>query len=707
MSEDVLAPSVSDLTQRVRYVTHEVAAHLKPGRNTIGLWLGGGWAHFPTYAREDKPIAIAQLELPGPDGGRRIVTDDTWRVRDSNRSLRGAWRFGWFGGERVDGRFALPEWCDPGLDDADWSPATTYTSDLILSAEKVEPNRRVKEYRPIAIEERAPGVWRVDMRHNFTGWIEMTLRGTPGETATLGFAEREDQERTYTQHAEVIFGESGEEVFRHRFNYAAARWITVRGVREAPRADEIRGWLVRTAYRRVGNFSCSNELYNRIFETVRHTYESLSLGGYVVDCPHRERQGYGGDAHATMETSLALFEQGAFHTKWLEDWRDVQSENGNVPYTAPTYEGGGGPAWSGVCIALPWELYVAYGDRRILEECYPMMQRWLAFLDTQCRVEEGDDEAILHRYGHENWGFLGDWVPPGRQQNSAGRVDEESTLFFNNCYRFWSVRRMARIAQILERPDDAGRYAADAERIGGIVHERFFDPATATYANGEQPYLAFPLLAGLVPPEHVAAVSARLEREILEVKQGHVDSGIHGTYFLLKQLTESGRSDLAATMIAQTDYPSWGHMLEEGATTIWEQWDGEHSRLHSSFLSVGAWFVEGVVGLRADPEHPGFERFFIRPGLVGGLTSARTRFDSIRGPITVAWNLDGETLSLDFEVPPNASAIVSVPAISAGAVQEDGGGAEHSPGVRLVGFEDGWATFEVGSGRYAFVSRVE
>ncbi len=701
VGDHVLTPSISDLSKRARYVTYDIRDYLYPGRNTVALWLGGGWAHFPTFGCEDKPLVMARIDVTGDDGSTaRVVTDESWKVHPSHRTLLGGWRFGRFGGERVDAGAQDREWNESDFDDSEWAAATPYDPEIRLSAEMIEPNRLDEKIAPRAIEELEDGGWRVDMGRNYTGWTELYLRGEPGATVTLTFSEREDEECTYDQRSELVLDEGGEGLFRHRFNYATGRWITVRGAELPLQADDITGGLVRNGYRCVGRFACSDGLLNRIYETVLWTYQCLSLGGYVVDCPHRERQGYGGDAHATMETALASFEKGAFFTKWMQDWRDVQSEDGDIPYTAPTYEGGGGPAWSGVCIALPWEVYLAYGDTWILEENYPMMQRWLRFLDTQ---SEGD---ILHRYGHENWGFLGDWVPPGRQQGSDGRVDERSTSFFNNCYRFYSVKRMAEIAEILGRMDDAAVYRERAEVLRRVVHEEYFDPETATYANGEQPYLAFPLLAGLTPPEHVPAVMANLERKILQEREGHVNSGIHGTYFLLKWLTETGRQDLVHEMVSKTDYPSWGHMLEEGATTIWEQWDGLHSRCHSSFLSVGAWFMEGVAGIRPDPARPGYEHFFIVPALVGDLTWARASLDSIRGLIASSYEIEGNAVTLSIEIPPNTSATVFVPADDPTAVTESGMPAGEAVGVRFLRHEEGAAVYEVVSGSYLFESKV-
>jgi hypothetical protein len=421
----------------------------------------------------------------------------------------------------------------------------------------------------------------------------------------------------------------------------------------------------------------------------------LSLGGYVVDCPHRERMGYGGDAHATMMTALAHFGVEAFYRKWLEDWRDVQYANGDLPFTAPTYDGGGGPAWSGIVIALPWEHYVAYGDRRVLEANYPTMKRWLAF------VEEHAVNDLLEPYGDKDWGFLGDWVPPGRDQGEH-RVDARSTLFFNDCYWLASVEKAARIARVLGRDDEAASYRARAAKIRRAVQAEFYDAARGTYANGEQPYLALALLEELPPAELRPVIVAKLEREIRSTNSGHVNAGIHGTYFLLEALMRERRDDLIFEIASKTDYPSWGWMLANGATTLWEQWDGENSRLHSSFVSIGAWFVESLAGIRADPEHPGYEHFFVEPAIVGDLTFARASLRSVRGTIESAWRIAGGALTLEVTVPPSTTATIAVPSSDPTRVTESGNEIASSPGVLDARAERDRLSCRVASGRYAF-----
>ena len=690
VGDAILSPSISEMGKRVRAVTYDVAPYLRPGRNTVGLWLASGWGGFDRFRQPHHSLAIARLDAWTASGRTTLVTDAGWHWRPSR-----TWAIGGFpthGGERVETPDAPAGWCS---DDASvgWEPVALRDLKVTLSAEMLEPNRKVREYRPASITRRPNGC-RIDMGLSFSGWLALRLHGKPGGVATITVSERPGDDDSFRQRSELVLGPDGWGLFRNRFNYVAGRWVTVTGIDQAPERDDVRGWLVRSGYERATRFRCSDELLNRIYDTTLHTFESLSISGYTVDCPHRERMGYGGDAHATMEAAMRNYGMGAFYTKWLQDWRDVQQPNGDLPYTAPTYNGGGGPSWSGICVTMPWALYRATGDTAVLAANYPTMQRWLAFLQTHTR------NGLLEKWGGE-WDFLGDWVPPGRDQG-ANRVDALSTLFYNNCYQVYNLRIAARVADLLGRHADARTYAARAEACAAAVHARFYRPAERTYAAGGQLNLALPLLTGVTPAELRPAVEANLVREITDVKRGHVDTGIHGTYFLIQQLLAMGRDDLVCLMARQTDYPGWGHMLTQGATTIWEQWDGQNSLLHSSFLSIGQWFIEGAAGIRPDPSRPGYGSFIIKPSVTRQLKWAQGSYDSQHGRIEVRWRRSAQGLQMDVTVPPNAEAIISVPAPSGATVTEGGTPAAKSPGVTAVGRQGGFAVYSVGSGRYAF-----
>jgi len=697
VGEAVLAPGVSDLSQRVRWVAYDLTGHLERGRNALGLWLSAGWARFERFGVARAPLVLLRADVELANGRTfRVVSDGSWRARASPSTHLGGWGFADFGGERWDARADEPDWCAAQLDDAGWERALERDLEVTLSARRSEPDREIEALAPIAIEELGPGVFRIDMGRSTTGFFEARLIGAPGATVTLTWSERAEEETTYAQRSECVLDAHGRATFRNRFDYAAGRWITLRGPIEAPRAVDVSGWLVRSGYARAAEFECSDPLLQRIHDTIVWTFECLSQGGILADCPHRERLGYGGDAHATLGTGLTHFALARFYSDWLEDWRDVQGRDGGLPYTAPTCGGGGGPSWSGIVAYLPWELYVATGARRVLEESYPTAKRWLEFIDA--RMQDG----LLQPYGDPLWGFLGDWVPPGRGQSPGERVDERSTLFFNNAYLVLCLDRMARAATVLGLDGEVRDWRRRADELRDTLHARFYDAERASYTNGEQPYLALALLARIVPADPRPAVLARLEHEIRVVNQGHVDSGIHGTAFLLRALAEEERHDLVLELARQTTYPGWGHMLEEGATTIWEQWDGVHSRLHSSFLSLGEWFVQGVAGIRPDPERPGYEHVIVRPAPVGDLTSARARFDSVRGPIEVEWERAGERFTLRVSVPPGSTATIHVPTDEVDAVLEGGRPATEAAGVSTRRGPAGTAAFEVESGRYEF-----
>ena len=616
-----------------------------------------------------------------------------------------------YGGEYYDATQELPNWCDVDLDDRYWKAVTVYHPTLMVSAEILEPNRRTKEITPIKIEEIQEGAYRVDMGVNFTGMVEIDLKGEPGKVVEMQFSEDPKKMITHRLHSAYRIGPSGKGTFRNRFNYGSGRWILIKGLNYKPSLNEIRGYLVRTDFQRAGWFESSNELLNNIYAITLWTYENLSLGGYVVDCPQRERMGYGGDAHATTQTALNNYHLGAFYTKWSQDWRDVQGkdtawglgekstsqkakENGNLPYTAPTYWGGGGPAWSGYCVTLPWYLYRHYGDMRILEANFGTIKRWLAFLETKSK------DNMLVRWGGE-WDFLGDWLWPGAEGVNG---DTRETLFFNNCYWIYNLQTAARIADALGNKDVATEYRQRAKVVAQAVHREFFDPQENGYVNNLQAYLAIALLVGLPPEEVRPAVWKRFEDEILVHRNGHFWGGITGGYFIVKNLLESDRQDLMYVMATKEDYPSWGNMLRRGATTLWEAWDGRNSLLHSSYLHIGAWFIEGLAGIRPDPEQPGYKHFILKPGVMKeqGLDWVKARLESPYGLIRSEWTIGNKSLRLKVSVPPNTTATVYLPTANPRSIKEGNTPLTQSDGVGHVRNQGGYSIIEIQPGHYSF-----
>ncbi len=721
VGDTVLAPSVVNYRKRARYVTYEIADYLKAGKNVIGLWLGVSWSIYPQYQTPDKPqtpIVLAQAEIELPDGkATQITTDDTWRTHASPNTLLGVWNFMNFGGESYDARKEVSGWCEVDFDDSGWKPAVVYSPSLKLSAEMVEPNRRIREIRPVTIAETKPGVYRVDLGVNMTGLFEMNLRGDPGDAIEMKFSEQSKADMTHRLHSKYIIGPDGKGTFCNRFNYFTGQWVTIEGLKYKPSLRDIRAYLVHTDYEVAADFECSNELLNWIHDTTMLTFEDLSLGGYVVDCAHRERMGYGGDAHATTECGLNHYGLGAFYTKWSQDWRDVQGgesawgtggdvavtketiESGNLPYTAPTYWGGGGPGWSGYCITLPWEIYERYGDTRILQVNFPTIQRWLAFLETKAK----DD--MLVRWGGQ-WDFLGDWLWPGAKGVNGNTIE---TLFYNNCYWIFNLQTAAKIADVIGEKDAAAKYRARADEVRRAVHAKFFKPEDNSYVNGFQGYLAIALLVNLPPKELRQAVWDRLEKEILIVRKGHIHAGITAGAFLFKTLLGADRQDLLYTMVSKDTYPSWGLMRRNGLTAIAESWVMDNSLCHSSYLYVGTWFIEGLAGIKSDPAQPGFKHFILKPGIIDdpSMKWVKAHHDSIYGRIESNWRIDDDrVLTLNVTVPANTAATLYLPTANEKNITESGRMLAEARGLKHLRTEDGCAAIELMPGRYEFRSSL-
>ncbi len=710
VGDAVLGPSLTNYARRVRYVTYDLSSLLREGDNCVGIWLGNGWATHDFYAIQGGARVLAQFEAALPDGTRQtVVTDGSWKSHASPIRGIGAWRWGQFGGEQYEAALEQPGWCTAPCDDTAWAPVKTFPpQSQILSAEMIEPNRIVRTLSPSEVTAQPDGSVRIDMGRAYTGWLEVVLRGPPGRRITLEYSERPDQACSFNQRDAYICGPHAEGVFCNRFNYHAFRWVTLRGLDRAPTADEIKGYLIRTAFRPAATFACSDEGLNRIDRFLRWTYECLALGGCPVDCPHRERLGYGAEGLSTMPTGLSHFDLGALYTKWLVDWRDCQQPSGELPHTAPQYVGGGGPGWGGICAVLPWEMFVRYGDRRVLEQSYPMIQRWLTFLQSKSREDLLEPFTVFTDPRNPDWSFLGDWVPPRRAMGSKERVDLRSTHFFNNCFWILDLRLAAKIAGQLGRPGEAAAYTARAEAVAEAAHRRFFVEQKASYANGEQTYLAFPLWVDLPPAELRPRVMDRLEETIRRADGGHLNTGVLGTWVLYQFLMGRQRHDLLYEITRQTTFPGWGHMLAQGATACWEDWSGNpapvYSRLHASYLGGGNWFLEGVAGIRPDEHSPGYKHFFLSPPPGSGLKWAEARYDSLHGPIAARWSLDDATLTLDASVPPGASATLRLPTSQPEAVREGGQPADQAAGVRRIDAEPGAAIYLLDSGHYRFTA---
>jgi alpha-L-rhamnosidase len=707
VGDDVMAPAISDLGKRALYVTRDIAPYLHRGTNSIGVWLGQGWVGHTgqmwysgsklNWANRPRFLLQAQIQ----DGTRalQLATRPDWKFHQANTDSSYPPHLHNLGGELQDDRAYISGWSDAKFDDSNWPAAMSGTNSLAISPQVTGCNRIIDELHPIAIREKRPGVYQADIGRHFSGWIELKAEGSPGSRIELSMSEHEDQPSSYGQSNLFILGPTGRGTFSNHFKHQSGRWITVQGLSAPLRAAQLKGYAISTGTERIGQFTCSNDLYNRIYETVLWTFRQISLGGYVVDCPHRERMGYG-DGINTVEGAMLAFDTDRFFTKWSRDWSDVQQPDGSMPFTAPTYNGGGGPMWSSTLVHLPWLTYLYFGDPRAMEQNYPAMRRWMDFLATNCKSNVLQWFPGPKNIVQPEWSFLGDWVYPGHQQAPNGH-DRES-LFMNNCYYLYTLKTAARIAQALGHADDAAQFQNQAAAAATAIHATFWDPQAKSYPGDRQTTPASALFSGLPPADARPLVESQLEERIL--KKHHLDTGILGTYFMIEALTAEDRCDLVDCVANTTESPGWGSMLAQGATCIWEQWDGGNSRCHSSYLSIGAWFIKGILGLRPDPENPGFRHFIVKPGLYEKLDYASGECNTFYGKITCAWKKDASHFNLNLEIPANTSATIFLPAIDSVTITESGEPLAKVAGIKLLRRQGNLTVLEAGSGNYRFES---
>ncbi len=699
---DVLTPAVAEDTKQTLYVTYDVTKLLKTGRNTMALWLGRGWA-------SGVPQVRAQLNMQSEGAEMIVGTDESWKGRGSSYIHTGGWHGGNFGGERYDARDHIPSWNLPEFNDDTWSNVSKVTEPKgLVLAQQAPLNRIGAVISPVKITDLGGGKQEIDFGVALTGWLRMKMPPLKaGAEVLLSFADAtkvaakmgKSGYQTFGQDSRFISAGGRDEVFENKFNYAGFRYVIVEGLPSAVAKEDARAMLVESDLEEAGAFECSNELFNRIHRVTQWTQRCLNLGGYFVDCPTRERLGYGGDGQVPVEGFMSNFKSSEFYRKWLRDWRLRQREDGKLPNVAPTASGGGGPAWPGFVAAITWRHYLYYGDKTIVEENYNTIRRYVDWLEAQCK----DD--ILKPYGGK-WDFIGDWVPPERGLDTQNWPAADAAEFFNNCYRIYQWDLLRKMATVLGRSDEAARCEERLKAIQPKVHSAFYDGGNNRYVIDEQAYYVMPLFTSVTPEAEQAAVLRNLEKNILEKNKGHLDTGMLGTYFMFEYLRQIGRNDLIFTMFNQTTYPSFGYMVENGANTFWEQWNGFFSQIHACFTMADNWFYQGLAGIRPDPTGAGFKKIIIQPAVVGDLTWVKSHHDSPQGRIVSAWKREGNALTMDVSIPTNTTATIYVPTKDVASVTESGKPIASTEGVKLLREENNCSVYEVVSGKYQFKSQL-
>ena len=677
VGDQVFAPGWTEYRKRVPVQTHDVTELLRDGENVLGVILGDGWycGYISWLSRQqygERPMLLASLEVTLEDGSQlRIASDTSWKTETG--PILGA---DLLQGETYDARQELGAWSSAGYDDSSWRAARPAPAPQIeLTPSEAPPVRRIEELSPI--HEQPKNAWprpvhQFDFGQNFSGRVRVKVRAPRGTTLTLRYAEiLEPGGSLYTENLRTAAATDhytckgdGEEIFEPRFTFHGFRHVSIAGA-SRDQILEVTGIVLHSDTPPTGFFSCSHPLLNQLQHNIVWGQKSNFLE-VPTDCPQRdERLGWTGDAQVFIRTACFNMDvQGFFH-KWMQDVRDAQTANGGVPPVIPDIAMNmedGGPAWADATIICPWTIYLCYGDTRILSDHYDSQVRYMDFLAAhRCK------DFIRSHPDVDSWGGFGDWLALDGSGITEGGTPRD--LIGTALYAY-DAELMAKIARVLGKDSDAAAYEALHGNIVRAFQDRFVSKA-GLITSGTQTSYVLALHFGLVPEEGRANAVRELVRNI-EKNGFHLATGFVGTPYLLDVLENNGRLDLAYKLLEQESFPSWLFPIKNGATTIWERWDGwtpekgfqstgMNSFNHYAYGAVGDWMYRSVAGLDLDPADPGYGTVVFRPRPGGTITHAEARLQTPRGEAGIRWELKNDTLEVDVTVPAGAKGRFSAP----------------------------------------------
>ena len=721
VGDHVLDPGWTNFSEKVFYSVYDVTRQLKAGENCLGVELGNGWYNplplrlFGSFNLRDhlsigRPRFIAQLRLDYQDGSSETVaTDEKWRVGSGPVRRNDIYLGEWF-----DAQQEKEGWDQPGFDDADWSAPRVATEKIgPLVAQPLPPVRVTEEWSAVKVTEPRPGVLIYDCGKNFAGWVRLKHALPRGTTVHLRYGELLHPDGTLNPMTSVAgqikgtrkeTGESiggpgappiawqtdtfvargGEDSYTPRFTFHAFRYVEITGLPSPLPVSNVTALRLNSDVETVGEFECSNPLLNEIQAMCRNTFGS-NIFSVQSDCPHRERLGYGGDIVATSEAFMSNFDMATFYAKAVEDWSESARPDGMLTDTAPfmgiQYCG---LAWAMAHPLLIDQLYRYYGNRQIGEAEYATAKRWMALVEKQYPDGIVTDGLSDHESLTEN------------------PAPEMVTPLY-----FVSANLLAEQASRRHPTADETHYRQLAEKIRTAYRRQFVNGSTGRVGPGTQASQAFALYTGIVTEAERAKVLAYLIQEI-HARKDHLSTGIMGTKFMLDVLSREGHADLAYKIVTQPDFPGWGWMLKNGATTLWEHWeysDNTFSHNHPMFGSVSQWMMQWLGGIQPETASVGFDRIVVRPQVPKDLDWVKSHYDSIRGRIASNWQRSEDSVRFEIEVPVNTQARVVLPVDEHSSVSEGGHPLEATPGVTDVVQRGDTVELTAGSGRYVFTVR--
>jgi alpha-L-rhamnosidase len=718
VGDEYFTPGWTAYDFRYQYQTFDITSLLKPGENCLGVMLGDGWfrgnigwgGNRNSYGT--RLAALAQLVITYQDGSREIVsTDEQWKAATGPVLASDI-----YNGETYDARLERPGWSQAGYAaDQDWKNVSLVDPPRAkLVAPAGPPVRKIQEIKPVKILKTPVGDTVLDMGQNMTGWTRFSVTAPAGTIITLRHAEVLDKAgnlytenlRSAKQTIRYTARGSGAEIFEPHFSFQGFRYVAVSGWPGEPDLDAFRGVVVHSAIAPTGSFESSNSLLNQL----QHNIVWGQKGNFVdvpTDCPQRdERLGWTGDAQVFARTACYNHDSAAFYTKWLKDLALDQQDDGAVPHVIPnalshrTRSGNSASAgWADAAVAVPWTVYLSYGDTRILEQQYESMKNWVEFM----RREAGD------RYIWSSGFSFGDWLAFATSRSDYPGATTDKDLI-QTAYFARSTSILQQSAELLGKKEDAALYAGLLNNIKAAFQREFVTPDGRLSSNTQTAYslvLAFELL----PESQRKTAAERLAADVR--KFGHLTTGFLGTPLICHVLSDYGYLDEAYMLVNRQQYPSWLYPVTKGATTIWERWDGikpddtfqdrgMNSFNHYAYGAIGEWLYRVSAGIELDARQPGYKHILIQPHPGGGLTWVKASVQSMYGRVASAWERKEQTMMLRVGVPPNTTATVRLPGARLDQVTESGQPLQSSPDVSDARQVDDDAMVNVGSGVYVF-----
>lgn len=724
VGDDFLSPGWTKYNQTCLYDTRDLTAALKTGDNTVGIELGNGMYNVPSgrFAKFKGSFgpqkAIAQIRLEYNDGSVEFIgTDGSWRV------ARGPVTFSSiYGGEGFDARLIQKDWNKNNFDETKWPYAMVVDGpggELRGLSCTAPPIRFYETHKPVASWALTNGDMVYDLGQNAAHVPEISVTGPAGSTVELFPAELLHDDKSVNQGSmgagkrgaiwcNFTKAMDGTETWAPKFFYAGYRYMQVHFIPAVtngtlPEIKSLAGRVIHSASDPVGQFECSNDLFNRTFTLVRWAQQN-NMVSILTDCPHRERLGWLEQDHLNGPALRYDFDLAQLFTKIVNDISDSQLTNGLVPTTAPEYtlfrdktdaqhlrnDFGDSPEWSSSFILIPWQQYEFDGDLNLFRLHYAAMKDYLNYLGSRA-----DNDIV-------NYG-LGDWYDLGPKKPGISQLTPialTATAFY-----YQDAKIMSQAAALLGKGDEAKTFSALAERIRSAFNEKFYDVTNHFYATDSQCANAIPLVMNLCETSNRADVLNAIVSDV-RARGNALTAGDVGYRYLLRALADGGRSDVIFDINNQTNKPGYGMQLAKGKTSLTEAWDGGSSQDHFMLGQIQEWFYHDLAGIQNAPGSAGFKEIVINPQPVGNVTQAKAVYDSIRGEIASDWKRDDGKFTLKISIPANTTAMVYVPTQSSGTVTVNGRSPLFSSHAVFLWMKNGRAVYEVKSGDYVFKSAL-